>query len=231
MDGETGATAGPPRAIAQSGIHEKVLEIFRSFDRGTVLDAPAGEGALSLQLKNLGYRVTACDIVGRFMAADIPFLRLDLDEDLPFPDASFDYTACLEGIEHVENPYQLIREFTRVLKPGGALVLSTPNVLSIRSRVRFFFSSHHRRFKGVEKDGHLTPVSYRELHHGFKKAGLEIELITTNRFRRKWGIFYPILRSLVRAYTRRNHPLGREIVLPEILDGAILILVGRKGIG
>ncbi|MBN1419549.1 MAG: class I SAM-dependent methyltransferase [Planctomycetes bacterium] len=217
-----------PRALTQRGVHERILEIFERLPRGTVLDAPAGEGALSAALRDFGFHVTACDIAEGFLPEGIPFRRLDLDDLLPFPDGTFDCVACVEGIEHVENPYRLVRDFARVLRPGGALVLSTPNVLGIRSRIRFFFGSHHRRFKGIEPGGHLTPLSYRELAYAFERAGLAIEAIATNRYRPVWGPLYPLLRALIRWRTRAHHPLAGTISRREILDGSILILVGRK---
>lgn len=55
-------------------------------------------------------------------------------------------------IEHIENQAQLVREISRVLRSGGVLLLSTPNVLNVRSRVRFLFSGFLR--------GRVRPVHY-----------------------------------------------------------------------
>ncbi len=219
----------PPVIKAQKGVHEKVLEIFDRLPRGSVLDTPAGEGALSQRLRELGFHVTAGDIALDFRAAKVNFLRLDLDQALPFSEASFDYVACVEGIEHVENPYHLLREFARVLRPGATLVLSTPNVLCIRSRIRFFLSSYHRFFKDIYPGWHLTPLSYRELKYGLDQAGMRIQTVATNWYRIKWRPIYPLLRALIRWYTRLKHPLGEEVTTREILDGAILIIEAQKG--
>ena len=51
------------------------------------------------------------------------------DYSLPFPASEFDAVLCLETVEHVSQPARLVTELARVAKPGGTLVLSTPNVL------------------------------------------------------------------------------------------------------
>jgi 2-polyprenyl-3-methyl-5-hydroxy-6-metoxy-1,4-benzoquinol methylase len=52
----------PPIALAHEAIHETVERILQEAKRGKVLDAPAGEGALTLRLKNLGFDVSCCDL-------------------------------------------------------------------------------------------------------------------------------------------------------------------------
>lgn len=52
-------------------------------------------------------------------------------EHLPYPDESFKCVTMFDVIEHVENPTQCIREIHRVLKPGGKLLLGTPNSMYI----------------------------------------------------------------------------------------------------
>jgi SAM-dependent methyltransferase len=225
---ETGDRRPAPKQRAQQGLHAKVIEVASQLPKGTALDVPAGEGALSAELAKLGYRVTAGDVACDLVVEDVPFTQLNLDSDLPFHTESFDGVFCIEGVEHTENPYHTIRELARVLKPGARLVLSTPNVLCLRSRLRFLLTSHHRRFKDINLHGHLTPLSYRELKFAFECAGLAIERIETNWYRGKWGILYPLLRAIVRLYTKRHHPLGSELTTREMLDGQILILAGRK---
>src|SRR5690554_1594246 len=159
-----------PTVRAQGGVHERVLEQFAQLPKGRVLDVPTGEGALSKKLLAMGHEVVAGDIAQDYQLDQGAFLQLNMDHYLPFKEAAFDYVACVEGIEHIENPYQLLREFARILRPEGLLVLSTPNILNIRSRIRFLLSSHHKLFKDIYPGWHLTPPSYRELKYGFEKA-------------------------------------------------------------
>ena len=71
------------------------------------------------------------------------FLSGDLQKRLNYEDSFFDCVACVDGIEHVENPFHLLREFHRVLRPDGLFVVSTPNISAMRSRFRFFLSGFH----------------------------------------------------------------------------------------
>jgi SAM-dependent methyltransferase len=87
------------------------------------LDVGCRDGYWSEELKKKGYDVVACDIDPRCPSA----LTVDANEPLPFSDSEFDLLWCSEVIEHLLDPAFTIREFKRVLKPGGKLVMTTPN--------------------------------------------------------------------------------------------------------
>ncbi len=58
-----------------------------------------------------------------------------LERPLPIPDASVDVITCFHSLEHWHHsPKRLFREIVRILKPGGFLVLATPNAVNIRKR-------------------------------------------------------------------------------------------------
>jgi len=127
------------RADAAQNTHETVINLLKDEPRGKVLDA-AGHGALSYKLKKLGFDVVACDLSPEnFEAKPIKCNRIDLHKhnDLPYDDASFDYVISVETIEHLENPWHFLRELSRILKPDGVLILTTPNINSISSRAFF----------------------------------------------------------------------------------------------
>ena len=81
----------------------------------------------------------ACDLVpARFRVESIACIDCDLNtQALPYEPDSFDYVVCVEVIEHLENPYALIRKMGDVLKNSGKLIVTTPNIASITSRPRF----------------------------------------------------------------------------------------------
>jgi len=109
-----------PAALAHEAIYDTVEKILRGRERGRLLDVPAGEGALAMRLNNLGFTVSCCDLYPEiFKLIDVKNVRGNLDETLPFDDRSFDYIVCVEGLEHIENPANAIREFSRLLSAGG----------------------------------------------------------------------------------------------------------------
>jgi len=89
---------------------------------------------LGARLIASGFEVSFCDLYPEiFRLNNVEIRRGDLNGKLPFDDRSFDYVTCLEGLEHIENPQQAMREFSRLLRPGGHLIVSVPNILNIES--------------------------------------------------------------------------------------------------
>ena len=110
-----------PVPLAHQAIHDTVVGILQSLPRGALLDVPAGEGALAARLIAAGFEVRCCDLYPEIFQLDgVDIHRGNLDRELPFSDQSFEYVTCLEGLEHIENPQQAMREFARLLKPGAA---------------------------------------------------------------------------------------------------------------
>lgn len=135
---------------ARKSIHKVLLEWFDGQERGTVLDAPAGYGHLSLRLKEKGYKVTPGEIEPEIFAVpDLKCIYTDLNRHIDAPDNTFDYTCCIDGLEHMTDPYRAVREFARVLKPGGYGVFSIPNYTNIERRLKFLFRGYFTK-----------PVSY-----------------------------------------------------------------------
>jgi SAM-dependent methyltransferase len=111
---------------------------------------------------------------------------------IPVPDASQDVVLAIEVLEHVSRPYDLMAEAGRVLKVGGSIVLSIPNLLNMSSRIKFFARGYGDMFAPPSIDpmdagriyGHIMPVSFPYLVYGLERAGFEDISFVADRFKR-----------------------------------------------
>ncbi len=87
------------------------------------LDVGARAGVQTAWLRGRGYEVTPID----YEPVTDECLQVDANQRLPFDDGSFDLVWCSEVIEHLQDPAFSLGELRRVTKPGGLLVLTTPN--------------------------------------------------------------------------------------------------------
>lgn len=104
------------------------------------LDAGCGSGVLSRELAGRGADVVAVDASPAMlagarsnMAPNSPPIRYDLIETVErtgLGDASFDGVLCSSVLEYVDDPVAAVREFHRLLRPGGTLILTVPNRFS-----------------------------------------------------------------------------------------------------
>jgi SAM-dependent methyltransferase len=121
------------REIWYEHVHRYVFA--REFVGGLrVLDAACGEGYGSAMLAGRAASVVGVDISeeaiaharGRYTADNLDFQAADVAA-LPFDDDAFDCVVSLETLEHLREQRALLSEFRRVLKPGGFLLISTPD--------------------------------------------------------------------------------------------------------
>lgn len=142
-----------------------------------VLDVGAGTGSLGKQLSDLGCDVSCTSWDGR-VRAPLPVHTLDLDH--PFgPEAvggQYDMVCCLEVIEHVENPSALLRSLRSIVRPDGLVVLSTPNIESVQSRLQFLLHGYPLIFHGNEitRNRHISMMWREGLEFLIDRAGLLI---------------------------------------------------------
>lgn len=161
---------------ADLGVHYQAMELFDEYMTrpGPVLDVGAGAGAFSLRLADAGYDVTALDIDReKWNLADIPFITLDINSGIAGTIADgFKSVCCLEVVEHVENPWKLLRDLYAVTEPGGRLLLSTPNIASFLSRLIFLRTGKFHQFNDADLAyGHISPITAWELSVVSRQAG------------------------------------------------------------
>lgn len=123
-------------------IAEHVDEFIRSnaddFNGKVVVDFPAGLGRTSKTLLDVGAEVRPFDIFpDAFEAQTLECRYGDLSKKFPIEDSSCDIAIFQEGIEHLADQLFALSEFNRILRPGGRLIITTPNYSALRAKVSY----------------------------------------------------------------------------------------------
>jgi 2-polyprenyl-3-methyl-5-hydroxy-6-metoxy-1,4-benzoquinol methylase len=233
---------------AAKNAHNVVLdELLTRLPSGRVLDAPCGEGFLAGRIADAGLDVVGVDIDAPANHRDWQFHRADLNFPLPVGDSTVDVVVSVEGIEHLERPFEFVRECRRVIRNGGFLIMTTPKISSLRSRWRWFMSGFHYKCKYALDEDHPSPLhhvnmlSYHKLRYMLHTNGFRIEKVTTNRIKAISWLYLPLVpfvylfSRLVIAKARRSEivrslslDVFREMMSKPLLFGELMIVVARK---
>lgn len=217
------------KPIAMPGIHQAFLPFFLQQEgkrKGKILDVGAGHGAFAKELYDRGFDVSACDLFPEhFYFDEIPCAQADLTRSLPYPEDSFDALVVMEVMEHISNHQTVFEEAYRVLKPGGRLYLSTPNILSLKSRWRYFFSGFYYSFGPLERqnyDGlqHTAALTYDQFQYWGIKTGFQVASHSIDRKQNtsRWLLaFYPFLWLYSRLKKTGNMHNQRDLLLGRVL--------------
>jgi SAM-dependent methyltransferase len=225
--------------------------------RGRVLDLPAGSGTDSRNLHELGYQVVPADLFPEVFEVEGSGLRCvdaDMAARLPFEDASFDYLLNSEGIEHLADQMSFLAECRRVLKPGGRLIITTPNLLSLRARVAFALTGN-RGFRSFVDEvtsvwgydgerlyhGHAFLINYFQLRYMLWHNGFRIcDIVPTQHSPSSLALLplVPAVRLFTRraaGKARRRNPnpeiyseIEQHVFSWELLLGKILCVVAER---
>lgn len=141
-----------------------------------VLDAGCGNGYLTGLLADRGFLCHGVDPsnsgidVARRAYPAASFACLDLTRE-PLDPCSFDAAACMEVIEHVYAPRQLLAGLLEALKPGGRLVLSTPYHGYLKNLAVLAGGRFDRHFNPLWDHGHIKFFSKHTLGTALREAG------------------------------------------------------------
>ncbi len=180
VDLETRERARLSEGHSSDAVHSRVVQWLAErgpFER--LADVGCGGGALFSRLDGVCTRYLGCDAV-RYpefpAAAGAEFVESDLNRlPLPLAAGSCDAVVAVETIEHLENPRAFVRELARLCRPGGTVLVTTPNQLSLFAKLHLVLRGQFPAF--VDAPGlyptHITPLLEQDLVRIFREAGLE----------------------------------------------------------
>ena len=215
--------------------HDKVIAlVLANVALGSrILDVAAGQGNFSIALAEHGYAVTwndlRADLVDYVSAKDdrklltyLPGNAFDLSEP-----GAFDAVVATEIIEHVAHPDDFIRQLASLVRPGGHLIMTTPNGASLAnqipgrrlprwSNIADVSLLEQRQFK-PDADGHLFLLHEDEIRRFAEQSGLEVvsfDYISNPLTVGRWKLrhVHPLLgAAFVDAAEARSRRLPRAI--------------------
>lgn len=239
---------GYMRIVTRYLAHRNAEGLARGAGPLKVLDIPAGAGQVTQALRDRGCVVTPADI--NQLHPDYVFA--DMTARFPFEDGAFDAAICLEGIEHMIDPVHLLKELLRVVRPGGWVILSTPNVMNMYSRLQFLFTGTLHQFcpstlrdipPDVQADRfHIAPMDYHRVRYLAEYYGAGMEVVLGDKWKRAvllpvygliWVLGYLWARRLffnkrANPYRARNERIFRDINSAPALFSRSIIFVLRK---
>jgi len=157
---------------------------LKAGERGRLLDVGCGNGRFLAQMRELGWEVVGTEPDPE--AVRIAKERFGLEvfqgtlEETRFPEDSFDVITMNHVIEHVPNPIELLAKCRQILKPGGKLVVTTPNIKSLGQQV---FGEYWR---GWEVPRHLFLFSLKSLQTCAERVGLRVKKLWTTSRGARW---------------------------------------------
>lgn len=184
--------------------HQKaVLDLLRGTKPGRILDAGSGGDAIGRVLKERGFDVFSLDLYAR-PSLEKRSVVGDMNGGLPFIDGIFDYILCSETLQYLENHALLFREFKRILKNNGSIILSLPNVLNAGARLYFLRRGYHKHFKPIRTVDPskgwdaiaYNPISYVEILELMKGNNFELKAIKASRLKASDLPIYLFLKAL-----------------------------------
>ena len=229
--------------------HHLVVKILSNAGKlGKILDAPAGSGTISRKLQDAGFAVYAADIAPElFNLPGIQCKKADLNARLPYKDGFFDYILNSNGIEHLEDQYNIVRECYRILKPNGKLLITTPNILNLKARLAYtllgfhtFHDRPHNEVDDYEGGGHINMASYFDLRGNLHRNGFKIISVATHKYSATALLFsflIPFLYMMtIRSFKRetnreqrvRNEDIVKHVLSVDLLFGKKLFVLAEK---
>jgi cyclopropane fatty-acyl-phospholipid synthase-like methyltransferase len=165
------------------GLHAHLAAVLDKEPRSTaILDVGCGTGAWLNRLAGKGF-TTLCGIdkeTAPLDGCDIAMVSEDIVHGArALGERTFDVITAIEVIEHLGNVDSLFQLAHAVLRPGGNMLITTPNIQSVAARSRFLATGRMRHFDRHGDPTHVFPILLPCMHRMAERHGFEVEMVWT----------------------------------------------------
>lgn len=177
------------QSLGTSGraIYQMVVDAIVSKSmKGALVDVGCGTASLRRFLPASIKTYVGVDIIRHAdLDDDVELVEADLDGGrIPLESDSVDIVISAETIEHVENPRSFIRELLRLVRPGGWVLVTTPNQLSLLSKLTLLFKNQFNAFQASDYPAHITAlleIDLLRIATELSLADIEVQYSNTGR--------------------------------------------------
>ncbi len=230
------------RSMAVKGTHRRAVSLLSecidlSQPGLRALDLGAGQGALSVRLLEAGLAVDACDPnPDLFQIEGVQCRKIDRTGRLPYDDAQFDVALAVEVVEHIDGHRVFFSEAARVLKPGGLLLFTTPNILSLKSRMLFLFGGYYYSFGPLEPfkvdpaSQHISPFTLNRYQWMLSNCDFHLQRVVIDKWQSlsiAFAFLVPLIKLVSLIEARRKSPVPPQNS-STLLFGRKLVVVAEK---
>jgi ubiquinone/menaquinone biosynthesis C-methylase UbiE len=201
-----------------------------------IIDFPAGNGVTSRIIKEVGGKPYPFDLFPEYFNVEgIDCKRASVSKGLPISENVADMIICQEGIEHFSDQLQAFKEFSRVLKKGGTLLVTTPNYSNLRSKLSYLISESERFgsymppneldsiWMSDQEDeiyfGHIFLIGIQKLRLFARLSGFKIKKIYATKTKSTSVLLFPLFYPFIYFFNwmtyqknlRKNKLYSKEI--------------------
>lgn len=145
-----------------------------------VLELACHTGNLSEWLFKNGCKITGVDINNEALTLASPFLESKINADIEnekfwslIQDKKYDFITCMHILEHLVDPWLVLKRLTKHLKPNGKIIIALPNINNAMTRFHIFFGSFNYTKTGVLDKTHLRFFNQQTSKELIESAGLK----------------------------------------------------------
>ena len=204
---------------------ESQVRLIQKYASGTnLLDIGCAQGYFLFSASKAGYATKGIEIAQDAVAYAREEFGLDVEakpfEKLRFPEAHFDVVTLWQFLEHVPYPLMVLKEVHRILKPGGLLVVSTPNIEGIPSKIL------RKRWWDIKRL-HINQFTTKTLMEILQNAGFKNISSVSYRGFISLSILLTMILRYVDAYEQLKALFNPDHILGKILNKIMLIYSSR----